>query len=106
MNGNKIINQYFREFEKTSKCEIEKYVTGSKYSFLDQHGKSKLLRFFMDNNLDASISGVKSNKTYLFKYVDKSDLLIIGFCLEGKKTIYYRGENIIEKDQLIKVNRF
>lgn len=97
MDGNKIVNEYFTEFEKESKSKVIDQIMGSKYSFMDGDHRGQILRFFIDNNLDSSISKVKSRKTYLFNYVDKSDLLIIGYCLDGKKIIDYKGKNTIKK---------
>lgn len=93
----KTINNYFIEFEKNLKCKRVNQNTGYKYNFLEEGKKNEIIRFFIDNNLDASISTVKSNKSCLFKFIDKSDLLIIGICLEGKKVIDYKGKNLIEE---------
>lgn len=95
MSDNKTINNYFIDFQESLRCKKINHNMGYKYSFLGEGKKSEITRFILDNNLEASISKVKFNKSYSFKYIDKSDLLIIGLCLEGNKIIEYKGKNLI-----------
>lgn len=96
----KAIDEYFGEFERDSNCETVNQITGIKYNFLEDERKGEIQRFFIDENIDASISKIKSKKKGSFNYIDKSDLLIIGFCLDGEKTINYKGENTIGKGEV------
>lgn len=100
MEKYKVVDQYFEEIEKNPNCKIISQIAGSKYSFSEKQGKSEMLRFFIDDNLDASISKVKAKNTHLFTYIDKSDLLIIGFCLNGEKIINYKGKHKIKKGEV------
>lgn len=103
MGKSKVVDQYFQNLEKNSKCKITNQITGIKYDFSEESTngeKSEIQRFFIDHNLDASISKVKSKNSCSFNYVDNSDLLIIGLCLDGKKIIKYGGKNTIKKGEV------
>lgn len=99
----KVVDQYFQEIQKSSRCKITNQITGMKYDFSEEKNRGEIgeiQRFFIDDNLDASISRFNSKKTSSFNYIHKSDLLIIGFCLDGKKIIKYGGKNTIKKGEV------
>ncbi len=100
MEKYKLIDRYFEKLEKNPTCKKIDQIMGSKYSLLDKGNKSEIIRFFIDDNLDAIISKIRFEKKSFFDYIDKSDLLIIGFCLSGKKIINYRGKNTIKKGEI------
>lgn len=103
MKKSKVLDQYFEKLEQNMQYKKIDQTTGVKYNLLEENKngeRGEILRFFIDNNIDASISKVKSKNTCLFNYINKSDLLIIGYCLEGQKTINYRGEHTIKKGEV------
>lgn len=103
MNYSKNINKYFEKLQTNSDYKKTNQLMGCEYSLLDKHNKNEILRFFIDDNLQVCIHRAKytSKKTYLYEYLDNSDLLIIGFCLKGKAQINYKGKNTISKSQAL-----
>lgn len=95
----RVVNEYFKQFKENLKYREIKKNRGYKYKFSQENKESKILKFPINSDLDASISKVKCKGDCLFEYIDKTDLLIIGLCLEGKKKINYKGENIIKKGE-------
>lgn len=100
MGGSNIINEYFRQFEKQSNYKKINQIIGFEYTSLDKNREDEVLRFFIDKNLDASISKNKSNKICRFKYIEGSDLLIIGYSLAGKQSIDYKGKSLVKKGEV------
>lgn len=103
MGGSKIINTYFKEAERKLQYKRTDGITGFKYNSIDGESEGEILRFFIDKNLDACISNIKHDKlkSSLYEYEEASDLLLIGFCLEGQIQINYRQIKTISKGQVL-----
>lgn len=101
MEKTNIVGQYFWAYERKSKCKKNDQIMGLKYSLSNKDEKGKILRYILDNHLDASISHIRSEETYQFEYIDESDLIIIGFCLSGKQIVDYKSEHILTKGEII-----
>lgn len=100
---NKLINECFNEFEKSNKHEKINQISGFKYNLLEKNERGEVIRFFLDDNLEASISKlskIKVKRTYSFKDMNKHDLLIIGFCLEGQIAIINEERQIIKEREI------
>lgn len=101
MAKSNVVNQYFKEFEKSSKCRKTDQITGLKYSITCKDERGEILRCFVDNHIEASLSNVRSQRNHLFKYIKGSDLIIVGLCLSGQKTINYKGDHIVKKGDIV-----
>lgn len=102
MNSSRIIDEYFKELDKNSNYQKASQIMGYEYNLLDEKNKNKILRFFIDENLEVCISKANyiNKKTCLYE-VEKSDLLIIGMCLRGKIEINYKGKNMVSKSEVL-----
>ena len=87
------VNQKYSVCLKEDECKF-------KHDNLNSHEKEEVLKVFIDSYLEANISMLQSKKTYSFEYNDKSDLLIIGICLEGRMLLIHKEENIIKKGDI------
>lgn len=96
-----IVDMYYEAFIKSSNCKKTNQITGILYSLSGQNEEGQILRYFLDKYLQASISQIKSTKTHCFDYIEHSDLIIIGFCLQGKTIIDHKGHHVVKKGEII-----
>ncbi len=95
MKRSKIVESYFNRLENSENCKKWEIISGEKYSLFQKGKRSDITRFFIDNNLDVSICKFRSKMDMMMDYTEESDLLIIGFCLDGEKIIDYNGRHKI-----------
>lgn len=100
MDNIEVINEYFQQLKRNLEYKKTSKAMGFQYSLPGENKEDEVLRFLIDSNLNASIAKNKTNKVCSFDYIDKSDLLIIGYSLEGKQVINYKGKNLIEKGEV------
>ncbi len=102
MNSSKIIDGYFKELDKNLNYEKTSRIMGYEYNLLDKSNKNKILRFFIDENLEVCISKANyTNDKTCFCDIASTDLLIIGMCLRGRTEINYKGKNVINKSEVL-----
>ena len=100
MREDRVIEMYFNRLKDSGNCKKFEIISGEKYIWFQRGKRSEITRFFIDENLDVSMCKFKSKIDWEIQHIDESDLLIIGFCLQGEKIIDYNGKHRIKAGEV------